>query len=998
MPFVSDKQRRYLWSQKPEVAKKFAEHHFDGGMAGMDNVKKVTQKDRYGNQISYEFESPVKPIDQTELMKKMMDDMGPVPEMSMEVPEYDHPGEPKGTDTVPAWLTPGEFVVNKEATEIYGDEIKAMNDHGRELQAAKGMEVPGYQTGGDVPFIAGPMLTDPKFMQDGGWIPQLKWDLTNKIPGTDAYNKKQAWLKEQRMKPKLHELTAQQEVNELFGKPSGSVLPDGRIIEKHPNFTGTHLEWMFLDPAKQQAFYKKEGGWVTDELLDKLMEVESGGDPEAVSPAGAIGLYQWLPSSAKQAGYGVKPFDPKDPKAARAATKKYLENMQKHHGFTPEETLRAYNWGPGNVINYNKGKRKDIPAEALNYPGKILGFDKVEGVPVHGEMPVPTPRPREDMSEAPGYWDQFKALFKQEGGPIDYTTGQYDVPNPNVVPEIKPGGHVMFGGNQNIGGQQINDPIEENAMTDIPIQSTGNVDDLAGVGGGDIPVESGGAGGDWWHNLLGAKSKEMLDLPLEEEDKAFLDKQTATSEKLASQDIAEEENLIADIAAEGSTEGIDEAPVKKETYAEKENKAKLLLEDAQLIAEADSDSVMQTGPGANQAGDNASEKTVEAAGEEAVKADPSLLGQVKDAFSDAFKSLFNPAELAKAAILYAGSRALGYSHGGSMQWVAGNYLENVQAAEQAKIKAQATKEKRAFELAKTDKFTPKSVSAYRKSGDPADLVSKKSVAGATSTGVTEQRIGPGGKKISIQQVKMPNGSTGYQLPNGKVVTKAWLENNSKPYDASFDKGTSEYRARRSRATKSMTELFKEIQGREDRFKVDQETKYKTGILPQQAAQDFWTFAESYGVDPESDEAQDLMGAAYRQAIQQSTIEGAPVAKNLKPFLEAAYIRQQSGAPQLFQVNPDKEEKESAKYVRSDKMNKFLKGLDDAAVVIPSLQNMPKTDQRNKLIGVLTDKWGKLSDDERKQWNRRANKGVETGFYLFAKKESDDFILDRKLGE
>ena len=31
MPFKSDAQRRYLWSQKPEVAKKFAKHHQDGG-------------------------------------------------------------------------------------------------------------------------------------------------------------------------------------------------------------------------------------------------------------------------------------------------------------------------------------------------------------------------------------------------------------------------------------------------------------------------------------------------------------------------------------------------------------------------------------------------------------------------------------------------------------------------------------------------------------------------------------------------------------------------------------------------------------------------------------------------------------------------------------------------------------------------------------------------------------------------------------------------------
>ena len=116
------------------------------------------------------------------------------------------------------------------------------------------------------------------------------------------------------------------------------------------------------------------------------------------------------------AGYGVKAFDPLDTKAARAATAKYLKNMQKYHGFTPEETLRAYNWGPGNVINYNKGNPKDIPAEALNYPGKILGFENVEGVNVPYEMPVPTPRPREDMSQDPGMWDQFKALFKENGG------------------------------------------------------------------------------------------------------------------------------------------------------------------------------------------------------------------------------------------------------------------------------------------------------------------------------------------------------------------------------------------------------------------------------------------------------------------------------------------------------------------------------------------------------------------------------------------------------
>src|SRR5690606_8082980 len=31
-----------------------------------------------------------------------------------------HPGAPTGTDTVPAWLTPGEFVQRKAAVDYYG--------------------------------------------------------------------------------------------------------------------------------------------------------------------------------------------------------------------------------------------------------------------------------------------------------------------------------------------------------------------------------------------------------------------------------------------------------------------------------------------------------------------------------------------------------------------------------------------------------------------------------------------------------------------------------------------------------------------------------------------------------------------------------------------------------------------------------------------------------------------------------------------------------------
>ena len=94
------------------------------------NLKKVTMKDRYGNSVSFEMHNLMQGITEAQ-----------VPPMQ-DIPAYDHPGDPKGTDTVPAWLTPGEFVMNAEATRMYEPQIKAMNDHGREVQRQQGGTIP----------------------------------------------------------------------------------------------------------------------------------------------------------------------------------------------------------------------------------------------------------------------------------------------------------------------------------------------------------------------------------------------------------------------------------------------------------------------------------------------------------------------------------------------------------------------------------------------------------------------------------------------------------------------------------------------------------------------------------------------------------------------------------------------------------------------------------------------------------------------------------------
>ena len=108
---------------------------------------KTTQKDRYGNMRSLEIDTGEKNME--------------VPPMTSSIPQYEavgglaenHPGEPKGSDTVPAWLTPGEFVVNKEATDLFGPQIKQMNDIGREIQdgnisPSEASQIPMYASSG----------------------------------------------------------------------------------------------------------------------------------------------------------------------------------------------------------------------------------------------------------------------------------------------------------------------------------------------------------------------------------------------------------------------------------------------------------------------------------------------------------------------------------------------------------------------------------------------------------------------------------------------------------------------------------------------------------------------------------------------------------------------------------------------------------------------------------------------------------------------------------
>jgi len=110
---------------------------------------------------------------------------------------------------------------------------------------------------------------------------------------------------------------------------------------------------------------------VSPELLAKLIEIESGGNPRAINPTtGAAGATQIMPDTARQPGYGVQPIsDPLDPRQAVPFGQQYLASMLQKYGGNVEHALAAYNAGPGRVDSALQAGRAPI---GLDYARNVL--------------------------------------------------------------------------------------------------------------------------------------------------------------------------------------------------------------------------------------------------------------------------------------------------------------------------------------------------------------------------------------------------------------------------------------------------------------------------------------------------------------------------------------------------------------------------------------------------------------------------------------------------
>lgn len=101
---------------------------------------------------------------------------------------------------------------------------------------------------------------------------------------------------------------------------------------------------------------------VSERLVKAVVQAESAGNPRAVSPAGAIGLMQLMPGTARALG-----VDPHDMEQNVDGGIRYLKDMARQFD-SLDDILAAYNAGPGAVQRH-----RGVPPykETQDYVNKI---------------------------------------------------------------------------------------------------------------------------------------------------------------------------------------------------------------------------------------------------------------------------------------------------------------------------------------------------------------------------------------------------------------------------------------------------------------------------------------------------------------------------------------------------------------------------------------------------------------------------------------------------
>ncbi|MHB9326784.1 transglycosylase SLT domain-containing protein [Phytobacter ursingii] len=269
-------------------------------------------------------------------------------------------------------------------------------DFGRQPGTVKGANVQP-----DIPGAVAPQQNEPEQHAQSVKNPQL-----------DTLNKTQADARLEAAKARSESNTARGNANTLLGRiltgidrlhdalapPSvegniGEQAPylmrgqqEGTIPVKVPQPTkegAALLGWMRPALANLERLYNLPAG-----LLRSVALAESGGDQFATSKAGAQGMFQFMPDTAKD--LGLKGNDAFDPMKSADAAARYLSQLLRRSGGDLSKALASYNWGMGNVEKYGmnllpKETREYIPRVQSNMPqSSSPTFNQETTINIHG--------------------------------------------------------------------------------------------------------------------------------------------------------------------------------------------------------------------------------------------------------------------------------------------------------------------------------------------------------------------------------------------------------------------------------------------------------------------------------------------------------------------------------------------------------------------------------------------------------------------------------------
>lgn len=145
-------------------------------------------------------------------------------------------------------------------------------------------------------------------------------------------------------------------------KPEVTYNPQGLQITY---FSRPSLAQKMGEQIDKWIFWAAEKVGIKPSWLKAVALAESGGNHNTISPAGAIGVMQLMPATAKV--LGVNPYNPQENILGGAM---YLRQQLDQFGSLPL-ALAAYNAGPGAVKQY-----RGIPPfnETVSYIARVMGI------------------------------------------------------------------------------------------------------------------------------------------------------------------------------------------------------------------------------------------------------------------------------------------------------------------------------------------------------------------------------------------------------------------------------------------------------------------------------------------------------------------------------------------------------------------------------------------------------------------------------------------------